>query len=150
MDLNWLVSAISVASSATVTIVSILVTAKTQREAEKQRHEYDVAIEKLKHSNQQTDELRAAQREIISKMAPYAMDLERGNLGSREPLYSLALQLLACSSKDDKTIDCAEHLISLFKSETKRLPPGTWMSSVESCARWTNSEIPDAQHPAPK
>lgn len=148
MDLNWLVSAISVVSSAAVTITSILVTAKTQRESQKRQHEYEVTIEKLKHANRQTDELRTAQREIISKMASYAMELEEGNVGAKWGLYSLALQLLACSSKDDKTIDCAEHLISLFKSEAKQLPPGAWMSSVESCARWTNSEIPDAQHPA--
>lgn len=149
MDLNWLVSTISVVSSAAVTITSILVTAKTQRESQKRQHEYEVTIEKLKHANRQTDELRTAQREIISKMASYAMQLENGNSGAREPLYSLALQLLACTSESDKTADCAEYLVSLFKVDQNRVVPGSWTSCVESCARWTNFEAPDAQHPTP-
>lgn len=140
-DFSWIVSLVSVIASAIVSVISVISSAKMQRDMEAKKHEYELTIENLRHTNTHGDDLRQKRYEIVSKMGPYAVLFDAGNYSGRMELYSLALQLAACadlSDPNDYVGNSANNLLRALTENFQNRDKIEWPMIIESCARAVN------------
>lgn len=138
MDFSAIVSLVSVITSAGVTVANLLITATAQKEANQQKHRYELELENLRHLHENKEKLREKQYNVLSSMAPYGLAMNEDPDTNREDLYTLALNLAACSNPEDTVGESANALLRALTTDYKDKDKISWTYLIESCARSVN------------
>lgn len=140
MDLSVIVSLVSVITSAVVTVINLRVSASAQKDANQQKYRYELELENLRNQNESKEKARDTQYQVVSKMANYSLSMMEDPDNYRDTMYTLALQLAACSSPYDMVGESAQALIQALTIDYKNKDKILWNYLIESCARSVNAQ----------
>ena len=140
MDLSTIVSLVSVITSAVVTVVNIRVSASAQKDANQQKYRYELQLESLRSQNESKEKARDTQYQVVSKMAEYSLSMMEDPDNFRDIMYTLALQLAACSNPYDIVGESAQALIRALTVNYKDKNAILWNNLIENCARSVNAQ----------
>lgn len=140
MDLSTIVSLVSVITSAVVTVVNIRVSASAQKDANQQKYRYELQLESLRSQNESKEKARDTQYEVVSNMAHYCLVMMENPDNYRDTIYTLALQLAACSNPHDMVGESAQSLIKALTDNYKDKEKIKWNYLIENCARSVNAQ----------
>lgn len=148
-DYTWIVSLVSVITSAVVTIFSVSSSAKTQRLAENERHAHQLELERFKHTNTSREAMCSQQMEIVSRMAPLAVQFDLHSFINYDDLYALTLKLIACSEPDSLVRQRADFLLDAVTLRRQEWDHINWFYLVNACADAINPQTPVSPVPLP-
>lgn len=140
MDLSTIVSLVSVITSAAVTVINLYISAAAQKDANQQKYRYELELENLRSQNETKEKARDTQYKVVSEMSHYCLEMMKDPDNYRDTIYTLALQLAACSNPHDIVGESAQSLIKALTDNYKDKEKIKWNYLIESCARSVNAQ----------
>ncbi|MCF2557063.1 hypothetical protein JQM64_05960 [Fournierella massiliensis] len=148
-DFSWIVSLASVVASTVVTIYSVFSSAKTQRLSENERHAHQLELEQYKHANANTEAMCARQLDIVSQLAPLAVQFDTHTYTNHDLLYALTLKLVSCSVPGSPVRQRADSLLEAVTLRRREWDHINWFYLVNACADAVEPQTPVSPAPLP-